>query len=130
MSRSLSLLVVLAPFLMFLTMKGQRSNPERRAGGELTAFAGQKHSGVVAGHGKVSLDLLLAAGELSTITLHGDGETDLDASLFDESGQLIDSDTGANDYSLLRVVPRSTGHFTVVIQNQGAGSSRYVLRQR
>jgi hypothetical protein len=130
MFRSMSLLVVIAPLLVLLTMRLQRGTPERRAGSEPAAFAGQKRSGVVAGHGRVSLDLLLPEGKLSTITLHGDGETDLDASLLDEGGHLIDSDTDALDYSLLRVVPRRTGRFTVVIRNQGADSNRYVLRQR
>ena len=130
MFRSMSLLILLAPLFVFLTMSVQRRTPERQAGSEPAAFAGHKHSGVVAGHGRVSLDLLLPEGKLSTITLHGDGGTDLDASLLDEGGRLIDSDTDALDYSLLRVVPRSTGRFTVVIRNQGADSNRYVLRQR
>ena len=72
----------------------------------------------------------LPEGKLSTITLHGDGETDLDASLLDQGGHMVDSNTDALDYSLLRVVPRTTGRFTVVIRNQGAEANRYVLRQR
>ncbi|MCA9300636.1 MAG: hypothetical protein KDA28_16320 [Phycisphaerales bacterium] len=71
--------------------------------------------------------LRLQAGETSTIVVHGDGDTDLDAYLYDENGNLVASDTDGTDLCVLEVSPRWTGQFRLEIRNLGGVFNEYVL---
>jgi hypothetical protein len=72
-------------------------------------------------------NLRLPAGELSFITVDGDGDTDLDAYLYDENGNLIDSDTDLTDYCIVQVTPKWSGSFRLEIKNLGRVWNEYVL---
>jgi hypothetical protein len=72
--------------------------------------------------------LKLRADVTYTITVVGDGDTDLDGYLRDENGNSIDSDTDLTDVLVLSVTPRWSGPFTLEIRNLGAVFNRYVLQ--
>jgi hypothetical protein len=69
----------------------------------------------------------LSAGELTTVYVSGDGDTDLDLFIYDENGVLIDSDTDYGDECVATVVPNWTGRFTIVVRNLGSVYNRYTL---
>jgi hypothetical protein len=58
-------------------------------------------------------------GEYARIDVVGDGDTDLDCWLYDENGNLIDSDTDLTDWCILEFLPSWTGSFTLKITNFG-----------
>ena len=66
-------------------------------------------------------------GELAMIIVSGDGDTDLDLSVYDENGNLITSDTDGSDDCVVSFTPKWTGVFKVKIKNYGRVYNRYVL---
>ena len=70
------------------------------------------------------------AGVQYDISILGDGDTDLDLFLYDENGNLIDSDTGPTDAANVQVTPRWTGSFTLRIKNLGSVWNAYRLSIR
>lgn len=64
-------------------------------------------------------------GELATIAVSGDGDTDLDLFVYDENGNLIASDTDAGDDCLVVFTPRWTGNFRVKVKNYGRVYNNY-----
>ena len=83
--------------------------------------------GVVPAFSSVMWEVELVAGRLARIIVNGDGDTDLDAALFDEAGNLIDLDDDLTDYCVLSVVPDRDGLFYVRIDNLGDVYNRYTL---
>lgn len=67
-------------------------------------------------------------GENAIVYVSGDGDTDLDLYVYDENGNLIDSDTDSTDECVCTFRPRWTGQFTIKIKNLGRVYNRYVLR--
>lgn len=67
------------------------------------------------------------AGEEAIIIVSGDGDTDLDLYVYDENGNLIDSDTDRTDDCLASFTPRWTGEFTIKIKNLGNVYNEYLL---
>lgn len=59
------------------------------------------------------------AGEAARIVVDGDGDTDLDVYVYDEGGNLIDSDTDGTDFCVCEWTPRWTGAFTIRVENLG-----------
>jgi hypothetical protein len=82
---------------------------------------------VISGFGVDQWTLNLPAGEYTHIVVDGDGDSDLDAYLLDESGNLVDSDEDFTDYCILGVVPAWTGTFTLRIVNRGPIANIYEL---
>jgi hypothetical protein len=68
------------------------------------------------------------AGELAMVTVIGDGYTDLDLYVYDESGNLIASDTDDSDDCVVTWVPRWTGQFTIKVVNRGYTHNSFRLR--
>lgn len=66
-------------------------------------------------------------GAPAEVTVDGDGDTDLDLYVYDEYGNLIDSDTDSTDYCIASWTPKWTGSFTVRIVNHGGIANCYVL---
>lgn len=66
-------------------------------------------------------------GELAMVIVSGDGDTDLDLTIYDENGNLITSDTDGTDDCVVSFTPRWTGVFKVKIRNYGRVYNRYVL---
>lgn len=67
-------------------------------------------------------------GEPAWVSVSGDGDTDLDLYVYDENGNLIDSDTDRTDQCLCTFNPIWTGAFIIKIKNLGGVYNRYVLR--
>lgn len=59
------------------------------------------------------------AGEPAVVYINGDDDTDLDLYVYDENGNLIDSDVGYTDEGLVEWRPRWTGQFRIEVRNLG-----------
>lgn len=66
-------------------------------------------------------------GESAIVIVSGDGDTDLDLSIYDENGNYITSDTDGTDDCVVSFTPRWTGKFKVKIKNYGRVYNRYLL---
>lgn len=66
-------------------------------------------------------------GEPAEVFVVGDGDTDLDLFIYDENGNLIDSDTDNTDVCLCEWTPRWTGRFTIKIRNYGSVYNEYTM---
>jgi hypothetical protein len=110
---------------LFLNPKAQAPvEPESPAA---ASTAVETRFDVVSGFGVDEWALNLPAGEYTSIVVDGDGDSDLDAYLFDESGNLVDSDEDFTDYCVLGVIPAWTGRFTLRIVNRGPIANLYEL---
>lgn len=72
-------------------------------------------------------DVTFRGGEYARVTVNGDGDTDLDLYVYDENGNLIDSDTDRTDYCICTFTPKWTGVFKIKIKNLGNVYNRYRL---
>jgi len=66
-------------------------------------------------------------GEQAYVLVSGDGDTDLDLYVYDENGNLIDSDTDRSDDCVASFTPRWTGYFKIKIKNLGHVYNNYIL---
>ena len=66
-------------------------------------------------------------GEEATILLIGDGDCDLDLYIYDDNGNLIESDTDSTDRCLISWVPRWTGRSKIKIKNLDDVYAEYIL---
>lgn len=67
--------------------------------------------------------------QAATVTVRGDGSTDLDCYAYDSYGNLVDSDTDETDYCVLRWWTPRRDVFTVRVVNHSTYESNYfVLR--
>jgi hypothetical protein len=82
---------------------------------------------VIGGFETQEFTLVLEAGRSYRIVVDGDGDSDLDAYLYDENGHLISKDDDLTDLSILRVTPRWTGPFTVRVVNRGRASNLFTI---
>jgi hypothetical protein len=67
------------------------------------------------------------AREWAEIAVSGDGSSDVDLYIFDESGNLIASDTDRTDQCFVRWVPSWTGEFRIEVRNLGDDANSYTL---
>ncbi|MFK7787129.1 MAG: hypothetical protein AB8B56_18555 [Crocinitomicaceae bacterium] len=65
--------------------------------------------------------------ELAEVAISGDGDTDLDLYIYDESGNLIDSDSDYTDECYVSWRPKWTGSFKIKVVNRGSVYNNYVL---
>jgi hypothetical protein len=82
---------------------------------------------VVAAQGTVTYKLPFRANEIATIFVSGDGSTDLDMYVYDENGILVGYDEENSDDCLVRLSPKWTGSFTIVVKNLGGQQNRYAI---
>jgi hypothetical protein len=80
---------------------------------------------VVGGRDSVYFDLPFYAGRPATVSISGDGSSDLDLYVYDENGNLIAYDEGNSDDALVRWNPRWTGQFRIVVKNVGRNWNRF-----
>ncbi|MDF1752171.1 MAG: hypothetical protein P1U89_05260 [Verrucomicrobiales bacterium] len=92
-----------------------------------SASAIEARSTCINAGGVKSHRLKLPNYETTEIRIVGDGDTDLDAFLYDNNGNLIDSDTDRTDYCVLSVNPLWTGAFRVVVKNHGRVYNCYTI---
>ncbi len=68
-----------------------------------------------------------SGGSLARLIVSGDGDTDLDIYVYDEYGNLADSDSDNTDYCVAEWTPRRNGQFKIVIKNRGRVYNNCVL---
>jgi hypothetical protein len=85
------------------------------------------HRDRVEAHSSDRYTMTFAGGESAFVTVSGDGDTDLDLFVYDESGHLVASDIDPGDDCVAVFTPRWTGRFTIVIRNHGSVYNRYTL---
>jgi hypothetical protein len=80
-------------------------------------------------HGNSSYtDYITFSGQsLAEVAIIGDGDTDLDLYVYDENGNLIDSDMDYTDDCYVSFRPKWTGTFKVVVKNRGSIYNDYML---
>ncbi|MGH9969480.1 MAG: hypothetical protein ACREBG_17025 [Pyrinomonadaceae bacterium] len=66
-------------------------------------------------------------GELASVYVSGDGETDLDVYVYDAAGNLIAKDADYSDTCLVQWVPYWTGSFTIKVVNRGRVYNNYSI---
>lgn len=67
------------------------------------------------------------ANEIAEVLVSGDGDTDLDLYVYDENGNLIESDTDYTDDCYVRFCPKWTGPFRIKIVNRGGVYNNYII---
>jgi hypothetical protein len=70
--------------------------------------------------------MLLRGGEITMISIVGDGKADIDCELYDENKNLISFDRDATSECILSANPAWTGFFRLVIINTGVKASAYI----
>ncbi len=65
--------------------------------------------------------------QLAEVAISGDGDTDLDLYIYDENGNLIDSDVDYSDDCYVRCTPKWTGRFYIKVVNRGPVRNYYTL---
>lgn len=79
------------------------------------------------GFGSVVHRLRIEEPDLKIVTLRGDNDSDLNLAVYDESGQVLASDTSRGDDVLLSVAIEEPQIIAIVIQNLGPSRNTYVL---
>ena len=72
-------------------------------------------------------EVVFRGGETARVLVRGDHDTDLDLYIYDENGNLVDSDTDMTDICLGEWTPRWTGKFRIEIENLGDVYNEYDL---
>jgi hypothetical protein len=70
---------------------------------------------------------LFRAHQPRTVVVEGDHDTDLDCWLYDENGNIVDSDEDSTDICVLEVTPRWTGKFSLRVANRGRVYNNYCV---
>jgi hypothetical protein len=76
----------------------------------------------------VTYRVMLEPNEKTRFILQGDGDGDIDCMLFDDNGNIVDSDVDATDTCLIDWTPAWRGTFTFRAVNNGRRSSLYQFR--
>ena len=71
--------------------------------------------------------LWFTGDELAGVVVIGDGDTDLDLRVYDESGNLVASDTDWTDFCVVFWTPGRSGTFRIEIENLGDVYNAYIL---
>ena len=90
-------------------------------------FAGPgSDAAVVSAYGSITYTERFEGDEAAVVTIKGDGDTVLTVVVYDQNGNLIDSDVGVS--CQVRWVPRWTGKFKIVVNNLGDESNQFRLK--
>jgi hypothetical protein len=65
-----------------------------------------------------------------TITVRGDGDTDVDLFVYDENGRLVAKDDDLTDVCVVAFTPEETGRFRVEVKNLGNVYNEYRMEIR
>ena len=100
------------------------ASPSANAG---TLTGGSFTSETVLSHSTDHYVIPFVGGEYARIALSGDGDTDLDIRVYDESGNLIKESLSTGDDEIVGWVPAWTGRYLVEVSNLGDVYNNYVL---
>lgn len=73
----------------------------------------------VAAYSSRTFDVACNGGELTAVSVRGDGDTDLDLFVYDGRGVLVASDTDGSDRCLVSFYAITGGTFRIVVRNFG-----------
>src|SRR5262249_5594353 len=85
------------------------------------------HADITGARATDSYRVMFRKMEPAIVQVSCDGDTDLDCWVYDESGNIIDSDTGPSDDCSLRWTPAWTGPFRIKIKNFGREANLYTV---
>jgi hypothetical protein len=68
---------------------------------------------------RVTYHEVFRGNQVTTISIVGDGDTDLDLYVYDANGNLIASGIGLSDRETVSFIPFATGAFRVEVRNLG-----------
>lgn len=74
----------------------------------------------VAAYSSRTFDVACNGGEVTAVSVHGDGDTDLDVLVYDGRGVLIASDTDSSDRCFVTFYAITGGTFRIVVRNLGS----------
>lgn len=101
---------------------------QRNASGAKGATYGARSSTYsVPANSTHTFNITFNGGEYAGIRVIGDGDTDLDCSVYDSNGRLVDSDNDYTDYCVLDFYPSTTSQHRLTIRNLGDVYNRYQL---
>lgn len=75
-------------------------------------------------------EVTLRGGELTTIVVDGDGDTDLDLFVYNQAGRLVAIDNDELDYCVVSFRPPFTGKYRIEVRNLGSVFNRYSISVR
>jgi hypothetical protein len=82
----------------------------------------------VGGNSESSHSIVFNGKEKAGILVQGNGDTNFDCAVFDNSGMLIVVDSSPEDSCDLTWVPERTGTFRLVVKNRGNVPNEYVIQ--
>lgn len=104
----------------------------------LGLVTGVAHAGAIGGpkHNRTTImawqthtySIVFEKGVDAEIIVNGDGSTDLDCTVYDSNGNLIDSDVGPTDLCVLSWTPKWKGKFTLKVRNGGGEPNEYTVK--
>ena len=114
-------LLAVATMSMFAIENASAAEAEQINGAEISAVAeaGDTTEDIIYANSTETYTMYCRAGVESSVLVIGDGDTDLDLYIYDENGNLIDSDTDLTDVCLCEWTPRRSATFTIKIRNWG-----------
>lgn len=92
------------------------------------AIGGPKYaSSSVSACGSDVYNVEFRGGELAMVAVIGDGDTDLDLYIYDNYGNLVDSNTDYSDNCVCTWTPRRRAYYRIKIVNRGSVYNNYIL---
>ncbi len=82
---------------------------------------------VIRGGALNALPLQFEGGVLAVVGVSGDGATDLDLFVLDESGKRVCASEGSGDDEICRFTPRSTSTYRIEVKNLGKIANQYLF---
>lgn len=110
---------------------GPQVNPPQASESTASPVEGPKWIlGRVISHSSWYRAIDLRGNETTTISLVGDGDTDLDLFIYDAAGDLVVSSDGSTDEEAVWVLPFRTGRYYIRVKNLGSVYNDFSLLVR
>jgi hypothetical protein len=72
-------------------------------------------------------DVKFEGGKLARVEVKGDGDTDLDLYVYDESGNVVVKDDDDTDHCIVTWTPSSSTKYTIRVVNRGRVYNQYTI---
>ena len=81
----------------------------------------------VLGYQTNQYEVTLWGGEVTTIEMLGNGNSDLDFFVYDAWGRLVIKDIDRTDAAAFLILPASTGKYYIHVENRGARANAFIM---